>query len=59
MPKIIDARIAYYTRKLAEWSATYRTHEPGRRSRRHKRLLAYKAMMREQIREEGFEWSFQ
>lgn len=51
-PKPVVERIAYYTRMVAKHSKTYRN--ANRNPYRSKRLLAYKSLMHEQIRKEGY-----
>ena len=43
----MDKRIAYYTRKVAEYGATHK--QANRNQYRHDRLMAYKAEMHRRI----------
>lgn len=56
MPKTIDARIAYYTRKVAQHFGRKQQWTPERIAIRHGRLMHYKAAMHKKIEKEVPEW---
>ncbi|MDG5787802.1 hypothetical protein QA612_09850 [Evansella sp. AB-P1] len=55
MKKDVPQRIAYYTKKVAEKAAIHPAIKPPRSHKyRQQRLIKYKAMLHQQISDEGW-----
>ncbi|CEG29600.1 hypothetical protein [Bacillus sp. B-jedd] len=55
MKKVLDRRIAFYTRKVADYGSIHPSKvRPARHKHRHSRLMCYKALLFNQIEEAGY-----